>query len=73
MHMKTTTQQDTAYFSYLDGLRDSSVTNMMGAVPYLRNAFPELTKSGASLILNRWMVWMCGPEAKKARELRENS
>ena len=73
MHMKTTKQQDTAYFSFLDDLRESGVTNMMGATPYLRNAFPDLTKAGAHLILNRWMVWICGPEAKKARELRDNA
>lgn len=32
------------YFTYLEELRHSGITNMYGAVPYLQRAFPELAK-----------------------------
>jgi len=41
--------------SYLDALRESGVTNMFGATPYLIGAFPELDKKEASAILSEWM------------------
>ena len=43
------------YFEYLDALRDSGVTNMFGAVPYLMNEFPELSMDEARNILKNWM------------------
>ena len=45
------------YFDYLDRLRDSGVTNMFGAVPYLRRKFPELSfdPAKAKEILKAWM------------------
>jgi len=43
------------YFKYLDALRDSGVTNMFGAVPYLMNEFPELSMDEARNILKNWM------------------
>lgn len=45
------------YFDYLDGLRDSGVTNMMGAIPYLQREFTELRRDydKAKLILVAWM------------------
>ena len=42
------------YFSYLKSLRDSGVTNMFGAVPYLQREFGMTTKQ-ASFVLSRWM------------------
>jgi hypothetical protein len=42
------------YFDYLEVLRDSGVTNMFGAAPYLQEAF-DLTKSEARAILLEWM------------------
>jgi len=42
------------YFDYLIQLRDSGVTNMFGAAPYLQEAF-ELSKSDAKQILLEWM------------------
>jgi len=42
------------YFAYLDGLRDSGVTNMFGACPYLVEEF-HLEKKLASKILAAWM------------------
>lgn len=40
---------------YLDELRRPGITNMFGAAPYLRNAFPALDKAQASKILGEWM------------------
>jgi len=42
------------YFAYLNNLRDSGVTNMYGAGPYLQQAF-GLTKYEARDILIQWM------------------
>lgn len=43
------------YYLYLDGLRESGVTNMFGAASYLQNEFPELDKSSATKVLVDWM------------------
>lgn len=45
------------YFDYLNCLRDSGVTNMFGAVPYLQEEFPELSydRAQAVYILRQWM------------------
>lgn len=43
------------YFDFLDGLRESGITNMYGAVPYLIEAFPKLTENEAREILKNWM------------------
>lgn len=42
------------YFEFLDELRESGVTNMFGARPYLENEF-DLSKEEASKILKLWM------------------
>ena len=42
------------YFSYLNVLRDSGVTNMFGASPYLQNEF-GLNKNEAKKVLAAWM------------------
>ena len=42
------------YFSYLDDLRDSGVTNMFGAAPYLQEEF-GLDRNEARDILRQWM------------------
>lgn len=39
---------------YLDRLRESGVTNMYGAAPYLAAEF-DLSKKDARLILAHWM------------------
>ncbi len=41
--------------TYLDDLRESGDTNMLGAVPYLRSEFFELNKSQAGSVLGYWM------------------
>ena len=43
------------YFSYLDDLRESGVTNMPGARPYLMGDFPELDGERAARVLTAWM------------------
>ena len=40
---------------FLDDLRESGVTNMFGAAPYLIDEFPELTKAEARSIVSEWM------------------
>ena len=42
------------YFDYLDDLRDSGITNMYGATPYLIEAF-GLSKREARATLSEWM------------------
>ena len=46
------------YFEYLDRLRESGVTNMFDAVPYLQQKFPELSfdRAQAVYILRQWMA-----------------
>lgn len=43
------------HLEYLDDLRDSGVTNMFGARPYVEDAFPELTSEQAGKVLVYWM------------------
>lgn len=43
------------HLNYLDALRESGVTNMFGAVPYIENNFPDLDKKTAKEILKYWM------------------
>ena len=40
---------------YLNDLRESGVTNMWGAVPYLMNEFHDLLKTEAVSVLTYWM------------------
>lgn len=42
-------------FQYLDQLRDSSVTNMYGAVPYLKAEFPHWSRNWYPNVLRLWM------------------
>ena len=42
------------YFIFLENLRESGVTNMFGAVPYLMDEF-VLDKDEALNILSKWM------------------
>lgn len=46
---------DEKYYTYLDRLRDSAVTNMFGASAYLEQQFSELTQKEAQQILVDWM------------------
>ncbi len=42
------------YFKYLDNLRDSGITNMFGARPYLQEAF-GLDRHESQRVLMGWM------------------
>ena len=42
------------YFEYLDVLRETGVTNMFGAAPYLEQAF-GLNRNEARKVLGEWM------------------
>jgi len=43
------------YFEFLEGLRESGKTNMLGATAFLLKAFPELTKNEARKVLIEWI------------------
>tara|TARA_R100000353_G_scaffold22862_1_gene20151 strand:- start:7580 stop:7777 length:198 start_codon:yes stop_codon:yes gene_type:complete len=43
------------YYVYLEDLRQSGVTNMFGAAPYLQEEF-DLSKKEAREILGNWMT-----------------
>ena len=46
----------TEHLEYLDGLRESGVTNMFGAGAYLQGAFGELaSRADAQKVLSYWM------------------
>ena len=47
-------QYDTKYYEYLDELRESGDTNMLGARPYLAIAF-DIEEKECSDILTDWM------------------
>jgi len=53
--MKNMNNENKSYFEYLDTLRDSGVTNMFGAVPYLMNEYPKLSTDEAKKVLKNWM------------------
>lgn len=46
---------DDKYLSYLDDLRESGITNMYGARPYLQREFPELSDETSAEILVYWI------------------
>jgi len=50
------------YANFLISLRDSGITNMFGASPYLADAFPELSKDDARKVLVLWMDSFKGGE-----------
>jgi len=50
-----TNEQREQYYRYLDGLRNSGVTNMFGAVPYLTAAY-NLKEDVAIDVLTSWMT-----------------
>lgn len=53
--MVLTEKKREEYFTYLDELRKSGVTNMFGAGMYLRDEFPELSRSKSHEVLGEWM------------------
>ena len=63
--MEVTTQ---AVFEYLDGLRESGVTNMFGARPYVVRAF-KLDEEMAGKYLSAWMGTFDADKTALARAL----
>lgn len=43
------------HLQFLDDLRETGVTNMFGAAPYVTAQFPSLRKGEAEAILKYWM------------------
>ena len=67
------TQTDvTEFFAYLDDLRESGVTNMFGAGPYVEEEF-ELSKKAARLVVTAWMGTFdkTEPEVRAAKALAD--
>ena len=54
MRSKSKNETEEEYFVFLDELRASGVTNMLGATPYLEDEF-DLDKKEAGSILMAWM------------------
>jgi hypothetical protein len=59
----------TQFFSYLDQLRESGVTNMLGSALYLQGAF-ELDNKEAKQILTTWMKTFNKNETPEERARR---
>jgi len=53
-------------FEYLDGLRESGVTNMFGARPYVEEEF-SFGKQKAGDLLSKWMKSFDGKTSALAR------
>jgi hypothetical protein len=51
----TITQEEKYHFDFLNELRDSGVTNMWGATPYLMDEFTSISDTQAKKSLVKWM------------------
>jgi len=54
MQTRETTELEQSAFEYLNDLRDSGITNMFGARPYLMEDL-DLDKNTAGKLLSTWM------------------
>lgn len=62
------------YFEFLDMLRETGVTNMFGAAPYLSEEFNELSRSDARKVLGEWMnTFGDGTESAEERAMKADS
>ena len=43
------------YYQVLEGIRQSGITNMFGAAPYLKEFCPELSHKESQAVLVNWM------------------
>ena len=48
-------QEWTKNYNALEVIRESGITNMFGAAPYLREVFPELSRMESNEVLCNWM------------------
>jgi hypothetical protein len=51
----TETTKKEEYFQFLNELRETGITNMFGAGPYLEDAYPELNRQEAKAVVVEWM------------------
>ena len=56
------------HLHFLDGLRDSGITNMFSAVESLQEAFPELSRQEAKIILVFWVETFVERHPKEGEE-----
>lgn len=56
MSTRATTATEREVMEYLNVIRDSGVTNMFGATPYIMNEFEHLSRTEATRILKLWMA-----------------
>lgn len=61
-----------ACLNYLDKLRESGVTNMLGAILYLQDKFPELSHEQARRVHTHWMQTF-GEQQQRAKEVTGES
>lgn len=61
------------HFRFLDQLRDSGETNMFGATPYLRGAFPSMSRDDATQVLTAWMRTFDGKTPVAQRVINANA
>ena len=50
------TDQEKEVFSFLDDLRESGVTNMFGASPYVRDEFNDIGQLESRQLVASWMT-----------------
>jgi len=55
MEAKPTSEATQEHFDFLDELRETGITNMFGASPFLEDEFPELNAREARIVLGKWM------------------
>ena len=53
------------HLEFLDDLRESGVTNMFGARPYVQDEFPDLSTMEAKQVLLYWMETFSGRHPKE--------
>jgi len=56
-------EQTKTYYRFLNNLRESGVTNMFGASPYLAEAY-DLKRREAGDVLSAWMKWFPGEDGE---------
>ena len=55
MEAKPTSEETQEHFDFLEELRESGITNMFGAGPFLEDEFPDLNAQEARTVLGKWM------------------
>ena len=53
--MQPISEETQEHFDFLEELRESGITNMFGAAPFLEDEFPDLNRQEAQTILGKWM------------------